>query len=225
MPNKHLRFSDVAAEAPADGEPAAPAAPAAAAAAGGAAMIAAAPAPGPPSSSSSSASAPHPEGEAIQVYLRVRPLTEKEAEVNPEPTISVASDNTIQMKAPEVRVCPVCRHPPSHLPPHDSPSPPVPSPPPPPSPQASHAFRAGEKSGTFTFSRVFEPSVGQDSLYAGAFGPVVTRAVNEGHHGLLFAYGAWVSVAGRRGRLRGPTHTLSLTLSHSALPPFLLAQA
>lgn len=43
-------------------------------------------------------------GEAIQVCLRIRPLTEKEYEQNPEPTISIVSDNKITVKAPEVSI-------------------------------------------------------------------------------------------------------------------------
>ena len=43
-------------------------------------------------------------GEAIQVCLRIRPLTEKEIEFNPEPTINIINDNKITMKAPEVSI-------------------------------------------------------------------------------------------------------------------------
>lgn len=43
-------------------------------------------------------------GEAIQVCLRIRPLTEKEYDQNPEPTISIVSDNKITVKAPEVSI-------------------------------------------------------------------------------------------------------------------------
>jgi hypothetical protein len=64
--------------------------------------------------------------------------------------------------------------------------------------QSSQSYKNGEKSGSLTFSRVFDDSVGQEQLFSETFLPVVSTAVREGQNGLLFAYGVCSELSAAR---------------------------
>ena len=109
------------------------------------------------SSGTAAAAAAAARDEMMQVYLRLRPLTEAERKVAGEaPVISVESQTTVRVHAPE----------------------------------SSQSFKNGERSGAFTFSRVFDETVCQAQLFDAILAQPVTKAVMAGKHAHVFAYGA-----------------------------------
>ena len=137
-------------------------------------------------------SATFPAENAVRVFLRVRPLTETERRSGGEPTLHPVGESTVRFDAPEVRyyrdslviasqlMLSTCKcTPPSCLFARCN------------AMQGSNAHRNGERSGTLTFTRVFDETVGQDGIFRSVFQSVVHNAVDDGRSGLLFAYGKW----------------------------------
>ena len=56
-------------------------------------------------------------------------------------------------------------------------------------PESSQSHKNGERTGTFTFSRVFDATVNQGALFDAILAQPVARAVADGKHAHVFAYG------------------------------------
>lgn len=56
-------------------------------------------------------------------------------------------------------------------------------------PESCHAYRAGERRGTFTFNRVFDDNVGQEQLFRDTLSPMVEAALEQGKNALTMSYG------------------------------------
>ncbi|RYG51752.1 hypothetical protein EON66_10435 [archaeon] len=55
--------------------------------------------------------------------------------------------------------------------------------------QTSHAYKKGERTSLFAFSKVFDEHVDQAALFDAVMAAPTRQAVLEGKHALVFAYG------------------------------------